>query len=222
MCGRFDVHSAIDIIARIFQIDNVSIDLKPSYNVAPSQEIGIVINEGGRNLLIASRWGFLPFWAKEKQTAYSMINARAETVASNRSYKDAFLNHRCLIPADGFYEWLKQDKAKIPYYIHLKSHDPMGLAGLYNAWTSPEGETIQTCTIITTDANSLLAPIHNRMPVILHARDYKVWLKSDEHDATFLLPLLKPYPSDELATYQVTPKVNSFKYNKPENIRPIS
>lgn len=222
MCGRFDVHSAIDIIARIFQIDIVNIDSIPNYNVAPSQDVGIVINDGRQNLLIPSRWGFLPFWAKEKQTAYSMINARAETVDSNRSYKDAFVNQRCLIPADGFYEWLKQDKIKIPYYIRLKSKNPMGIAGLYNNWKSPEGEEICSCTIITTDADELLNPIHNRMPVILHENDFRLWLNPALHDKETLLRLLKPFPSKELDTYRVTSKVNSFKYNNPENIKPIS
>jgi len=221
MCGRFDVHSAIDIITKIFQIDIVNIDLKPGYNVAPSQAIGIVINNGSQNLLISSRRGFLPFWAKEKKTEYSMINARAQTVASNRSYKDAFVNHRCLIPADGFYEWLKQDKIKIPYYTRLKSKIPMGLAGLYNTWKSPEGEEVPSCTIITTDANSLMAPIHNRMPVILHKDDFRLWMDPAEHDKEVLRPLLKPFPSEELETYRVTTKVNSFKYDHPDDIEPI-
>jgi len=221
MCGRFDIHSAIEIISRIFQVDVVAADIRPSYNIAPSQNIGIIVNDGGQNLLISGRWGFLPFWAKEKQTAYSMIIARAETVDSNRSYKDALTHHRCLIPADGFYEWLKQDKLKIPYYTRLKTKNPMGFAGLYNTWKSPEGEEIQTCTIITTDANSLMASIHNRMPVILHEGDFKLWLDPSEHGKDVLRPLLKPFPSEELETYRVTPKVNSVKYNHPDNIEPI-
>lgn len=222
MCGRFDIHSAIELIAQIFQIDNIDFDIRVNYNVSPSQNIAIVINDGKKNHLITSRWGFLPSWAKEKQTAYSMINARAETVDTNRSYKDSFLNHRCLVVADGFYEWLKQDKMKIPYYTRLKSKNPMGLAGLYNNWKSPEAAEICTSTIITTDANSLMAPIHNRMPVILHQDAFKSWLNPAEHDKSVLLPLLKPFPSEELEIYKVTSKMNSFKYNHPENINPAS
>ncbi len=222
MCGRYDIHSAIELFAKIFQIDSITFDIHPSYNVAPTQDIPIVLNDGKKNILIASHWGFLPFWAKEKKTAYSMINARAEGVDTNKSYKDAFINHRCLIPADGFYEWLKQDKVKIPYYSRLKSKNPMGFAGLYNNWTSPERETICTSTIVTTDANELMKPIHNRMPAILHQDDFKLWLNPNEHDKDVLLPILKPFPSEELEVYRVTPKVNSFKFNKPENIEPAS
>jgi putative SOS response-associated peptidase YedK len=222
MCGRFDIHSAIELIAKIFQIESIMFDIKPNFNVAPTQDISIVVNNGKQNILISSHWGFLPSWAKEKKTAYSMINARAEGVDTNKSYKDAFINHRCLVVADGFYEWLKQDKVKIPYYTRLKSKDPMGFAGLYNNWKSPEGEEISTSTIITTDANELMKPIHNRMPVILHQDDFKVWLNPAEHDKDVLLPILKPFPSEELEAYRVTPKVNSFKYNYPDNIKPVS
>jgi putative SOS response-associated peptidase YedK len=222
MCGRFDLHSSIEIIAKIFQIDSAAFTIKPSYNVAPSQDIAIVINDGKKNHLISSHWGFLPSWAKEKQTAYSMINARTETVDTNRSYKEAFLKHRCLVVADGFYEWQKVDKVKIPYYTRLKSKQPMGFAGLFNNWKSPEGEEVCSSTIITTDANSLMAPIHNRMPVILHQDAFNVWLNPNEHDKGILLPLLKPFPSGELESFRVTSKMNSFKYNHPDNIKAIS
>jgi putative SOS response-associated peptidase YedK len=221
MCGRFDIHSAIEIIAKIFQIDSITFVIEPSYNVAPTQNTPIVINNGKQNLLISSKWGFLPSWAKEAKTGYSMINARAETVDTNRSYKDAFLNQRCIVVADGFYEWLKQDKVKIPFYIHLKSGNPMAFAGLYNNWTSPDGEEICSSTIITTDADELVAPIHNRMPVILHEADFGLWVNPAEHNKEVLLPLLKPFPSEELEAYRVTPKVNSFKYNQPDNIKPV-
>lgn len=217
-----DIHSAIEIIARIFGIDDIYFDIKPNYNVAPSQDIPIVISDGKKSRLISSRWGFLPSWAKETKTAYSMINARAETVDSNRSYKDAFLNQRCLVVADGFFEWLKQDKAKIPYYIHLKSNEPMAFAGLYNNWKSPEGEEICTSTIVTTDANSLIAPLHNRMPVILQQQDFNQWIDPEVRDKDTLKLLLKPIQSEELEAYRVTPKMNSYKYNYPDNIRPAT
>lgn len=222
MCGRFDIHSAIEIIAKIFQIDSITLDIRPNYNVAPTQNIPIVVNDGRQNILISSRWGFLPSWAKETKIAFSMINARCETVDTNKSYKNAFINQRCLVVADGFYEWLKQDKVKIPFYTCLKSKQPMAFAGLYNNWKSPEGEQICTSTIITTEANSLMKPIHNRMPVILHQDDFKLWLNPTEHDKDVLLPILKPFPSEELDAYRVTSKMNSFKYNNPDNIKPIA
>jgi putative SOS response-associated peptidase YedK len=222
MCGRFDIHSAIELIAFFFQIDAITFDIVPNYNVAPTQNIPIVINDGKKNILIPSRWGFLPSWTREKKTAFSMINARAETVDTNKSYKDAFVNHRCLVVADGFYEWQKQDGIKIPYYIHLKSKQPMAFAGLYNNWTSPEGEEICSSTIVTTDANELVTPLHDRMPVILHQDDFMLWLNPNEHDKDALKPLLKSFPSEELEAYKVSSRVNSAKYNAPENIAPIS
>lgn len=222
MCGRFDIHSAIEIIAKIFQIDSITYIIQPNYNVAPTQDIAIVINDGKQNRLISSHWGFIPSWAKEKKTAYSMINARAETIDTNRSYKDAFLSQRCIVVADGFYEWLKQDKVKIPYYIHLKSGNPMGFAGLFNNWVSPEGEEICSCTIITSDSDELVKPLHDRMPVILHPSDFGLWVNPDEHNKEVLLPLLKPFPSEKLEAYRVTPRVNSFKYNQPDNIQPLT
>lgn len=155
MCGRFEIHSLIELLAKIFQIDSIKMDVKASYNVAPGQDIAIIVNDGKKNLLISSRWGFLPAWAKDKKTGYSMINARAETVDTTRSYKDAFLNHRCIVVADGFYEWQKLGKEKIPFYTRLRSKEPMGFAGLYNNWKSPEREELCTSTIITTDANDL-------------------------------------------------------------------
>ncbi len=221
MCGRFDIHSAIEIIARLFGITDIRFDIKPNYNAAPSQDILIVVNDGKKNGLAVSRWGFLPSWAKEEKTSYSMINARAETLETNRSYKDAFQNQRCLVVADGFYEWLKQDRLKIPHYIRKRSKEPMGLAGLYNIWQSPEGEEINTSTIVTTDANELVRPLHDRMPVILRGEDFGRWLDPGEHDRDRLLPLLKPFPAGELESYRVTTKVNSYKYNQPDSIEPV-
>ncbi len=222
MCGRFDIHSAIEIIVKIFDIGDVSCDFAANYNVAPAQNIPIVVNAGNKNRLILSRWGFLPSWAKEPGTAYSMINARAETVDSNRSYKNAFLNNRCLVVADGFYEWQRRGTVKIPYYIHLRSGDPMAFAGLYNIWTSSEGGKISTSTIVTTGANELMTQIHDRMPVILNHDNFSQWLNPEVHDKDILKPLLKSFPSDELESYQVSPQVNSYRFNSPDNIKPAT
>ena len=150
-----------------------------------------------------------------------MINARVETVATNASFKHAFENQRCLIVADGFFEWKKEGLAKKPFYIHLKSGKPFGFAGLYNIWTSPEGKEINTCTIITTEANELINPLHDRMPVIEPPENYEQWLNPLQHDAKVLLPLLQSVPSEDIEMYPVTTKVNSFKHNDPENIKPV-
>jgi putative SOS response-associated peptidase YedK len=131
-----------------------------------------------------------------------MINARAETVATNRSFQPSFENHRCLVVADGFFEWKKEGAVKKPYYVHLRNGDPMGLAGLYNNWISPEGKEICTCTIVTTDANDALVDIHERMPFIAPAEQYGLWLDPAVHDKETLLPFLKPFPSDELLQIQ--------------------
>ncbi len=222
MCGRFEIHSTIEIIARVFQIDAVTFDIKPNYNVAPSQDVPVVMNDGKKNRLIACHWGFVQSWSRDIKTGYRMINARGETVGQNRTFREAFVSSRCLVPADGFYHWKQEGKTKKPFYIRLKNGEPMGLAGVYSIWHSPEGEEVCTFTIITTDANDLLSSIHPRMPVIVHAEDYSLWLDPSVTDEVTLCGLLRPFPSDELELYPVTPKVNCFKYNDPENIRPIA
>jgi len=220
MCGRFEIHSAIELIAKIFGIHEWDIEYSPSYNIAPSQDILLVVNDGKR-LLVKSRWGFVPSWSKELSAGYKMINARAESVADKPSFRQAFQNQRCLVVADGFYEWKKEGTTKRPFYIRLKSGKPMGFAGLYNVWKSPEGEQICTSTIITTDANELLHPLHGRMPVITPPGAYDIWLDPMIHDKALLQAVLKPYASEALDTYEVTPKVNSPKNNSPENIQKI-
>ncbi len=223
MCGRFEIHSAVELIARIFAVSaqGISIDFKHNFNVAPTNYVPIVIKYDKRKL-IQSRWGFLPSWAKEEKLAYKMINARAETVAEKPAFRDAFKNHRCLVVADGFYEWRTTEAGKKPVYIHLKSGKPMGFAGLYSIWTSPEGEKINTCTIIVTNANDLVAPVHDRMPVIVDPDDQDTWLDPAVKEPIDLVHILKTYPSDELEMYNVSPKVNSPKNNTSDLIKEIA
>jgi putative SOS response-associated peptidase YedK len=150
-----------------------------------------------------------------------MINARAETAVSSRTFKSALEKQRCLVVADGFYEWRKEGKTRKPFYIRLKSHKPFGFAGLYNVWTSREGEPLCTSTIMTTNANELVAPIHDRMPVITPVEKYDLWLNTEVRDHAVLQDVLIPYPSGAMELFPVTSKMNSFKYNSPENIKPI-
>ncbi len=222
MCGRFEIHSPIEIIAKLFALDLIPFEIRPSYNIAPSQNVVAVTNDGEKNRLLSCRWGFVPSWSKELKTGFTMINARAETVADNKTYQSAFRDHRCLVIADGFFEWQKEGRKKSPVYIHLKSGKPMALAGLYNLWNSPDGEEIHTCTIIVTDANEILAPIHERMPVIIPEEKFGLWLDPAIQDKELLLPLLKPYAAGELEIYPVTPKVNSAQYDNPENIKRVA
>jgi putative SOS response-associated peptidase YedK len=221
MCGRFELHSAFEIIAQIFGLAGGVSAFPASYNIAPGQDIAIVVNEGGKNKLATCRWGFAPTWAKDLKEGYKMINARAETVAEKPSFRQAFIRHRCLVVADGFYEWKNESGKKTPVYVRMKNGKPFGMAGLYNLWTSPEGEQVCTSTIITTDANESLRHVHDRMPVIAPPDKYDLWLNPDVDEKEKLLPILKPYPDKELELYEVSTKVNSPKNDSAENIQKI-
>lgn len=222
MCGRFVLQSAFDVIAQIFNLTRMNITIPTSFNIAPGQDIAIIVNDGGARRLTTCRWGFVPPWAKELNEGYKMINARAETVAEKPSFRQAFSKHRCLIVADGFYEWKNEGGKKTPVYVRLKNGKPFGMAGLYNLWTSPEGEKVCTSTIITTGANETLRPIHDRMPVITPADKVDLWLDPSVRETEKLLPVLGPYRDDELELYEVTAKVNSPKNDDPENIQRIN
>jgi putative SOS response-associated peptidase YedK len=218
MCGRFVLQSAVEIISRIFKLGRIDAALTPRYNIAPSQEIAIVVEEGGMRRLAACRWGLVPDWAGDLSEGHKMINARAETIAEKPSYRQCFLLRRCLVVADGFYEWKREGGRKRPVYVRLKNGEPMGFAGLYNPWTGPDGKQVCTCTIITTGANDLLRPVHDRMPVIALPDWYDLWLSPGVRDRDRLLPVLKPCPSDILEMYEVSSRVNSPKNEGPENI----
>jgi len=219
MCGRFVRYSSVHQIMKEFDVEDPFFELHPGYNIAPGQEVAIIINDGKKRLTLC-RWGFIPSWAKDPSVAYKMINARSESVADKPSLRGAFRSGRILVIADGFYEWKKEGRVKIPVFIYLKSRRPFGFAGLFNLWISPRGERICTCTIITTEANRLLLPIHNRMPVILHKEYEDQWLNPAQGTKE-LLSLLKPYPSNEMDYYPVSTLVNSPANNSPECIKPI-
>jgi putative SOS response-associated peptidase YedK len=218
MCGRFELHSVFEIIARIFGLAGSASDFPPRYNIAPGQDIAIIVNEDGTKRLATCRWGLVPTSARDLKEGYRMINARAETVAEKPSFSQAFSRHRCLIVADGFYEWKSEGGKKKPVYVHLKNGMPFGMAGLYNLWTSPEGEQVCTGTIITTDANETLRPIHDRMPAIAPLDKIDLWLDPRVHEKEKLLPMLKPFPDKELELYEVSTSVNSPKNDSAENI----
>lgn len=220
MCGRFILGSPFELIAHEFDIRMPAYNLKQNFNIAPSQNIHILINDGERRI-VACRWGYIPSWAKDASIGYKMINARAETITTKKSFRNAFRKRRCLIITDGFYEWRMKGSAKAPFFIRLKSGKPFGLAGLYNHWRSPVGEEHCTCTIITTEANEMLQEIHNRMPVIIERQQYDYWLDPAVSDERNLLALLKPFPPEEMECYEVSPRVNTPKNNSPDNIKPI-
>lgn len=223
MCGRFVRKSTITVIEDEFDIYEVQWAFEPSYNIAPSQDIACVVGNGG-NRLVKFRWGLVPFWANDPSIGYKMINARAETLTQKKSFARAFKTQRCLIVADGFYEWRKlaDGKSKVPMYIHLRVGRPFGLAGLYEKWKSKDGMMLQTCTIITTQPNELMMPIHNRMPVIIAPNDRNVWLDKEIQDPGVLMPMLRPYASDRMEAYSVSKRVNSPSYNETDCIEPLN
>lgn len=215
MCGRFtlfapyfEVIERFDIVTAFAESDYIQ-----SYNIAPSQQVAAIINDGTQNRLGHLRWGLIPPWAKDEKIGYKMINARAETIAEKPSFRKAFLKQRCIIPADSFYEWKRQDGDKIPMRIKLKSEGLFAIAGLWESWKSPEGHLIHTCTAITTKPNELMKPIHDRMPVILKKEDEAAWLNPKNTDSHFLGNMLKPFDESQMDAYAISSQVNSPKNN---------
>jgi putative SOS response-associated peptidase YedK len=224
MCGRYTQSKSAEIIAKAFQIDNVS-DIKPRYNIAPTQSVLTVLQPAAS----ANRqskmlhWGLIPSWAKDRKMASKLINARAETVAEKPAFRSAFRKRRCLVVADGFYEWQQQEnkKQKQPFYFRLSDGEPFAFAGLWEHWQDATGEEIESCTVLTTEANDLMRPIHNRMPVILESKNYDLWLDSEATKPELLQPLLHPYPPEEMTAYPVSTVVNKPANDNAECINSI-
>ena len=220
MCGRYTLITTKDLAGR-YNLQSVPKDLRPNYNVAPGQELPVIVGESGTNQIKLMRWGLIPVWAKDQNMGYRLINARAETLLEKNTWKRPFMSQRCLVPASGFYEWRRSHKdgkpTKIPYYLHLKTDKIFSFAGLYDEWQSPEGETVQSYSIITTKPNSLVEPIHDRMPVILPPQNEADWLRhGDDDDMGFLEDLLKPYSAQVMGAYVVSSVVNNPHNNSPE------
>jgi putative SOS response-associated peptidase YedK len=208
MCGRFTLRTPASAVAEAFGLLPFP-DLQPRYNIAPSQAVAAVrLGADDKRELALLRWGLIPSWADDPAIGYKMINARGESVATKPSFRKAFKQRRCLIAADGFYEWQKSEGKKQPFYIRLKSERPFAFAGLWEHWAR-EGQEIDSCTIITTDANELMAPIHNRMPVIVDPADYTLWLEPAVQDIERLQPLIRPFPADEMTAFKVSTVVNN-------------
>ena len=220
VCGRFTLTADLDFLVERFQIAYpVAFEYKPRYNIAPSQDVPAVIRGERGNKLGTLRWGLVPFWAKDPSVGYKMINARSETAATKPSFREALRTKRCLILADGFYEWKKEGQRKQPYRIFLKGGKPFAFAGLWSVWEKGDGR-LATCTILTTTANALLADLHDRMPVILPEEAEDVWL---DPRASFddIRALLKSYPADAMDYYPVSDAVNSPKNDDRSLIEPL-
>lgn len=222
MCGRFTLTVNPADLQDTFSKFIFPEKFAPRFNIAPSQPILAVPNDGA-NAADFFIWGLIPMWAKDPSIGNRLINARGETVAEKPSFRGAFKYKRCLILADGFYEWKANPgtKTKTPYFIHMKDRKPFVFAGLWDSWESPDGSSVKTCTIITTEPNELMEPIHNRMPVILHTRDYAKWLETSPQTPDSLLPLIKSYPADEMSAYPVSTLVNKPSNDKPELVVPV-
>ncbi|HSE84467.1 MAG TPA: SOS response-associated peptidase [Thermodesulfobacteriota bacterium] len=223
MCGRYTQTTDLETLQRRFEFSVKGVALDPRYNLAPGQEAPIVVKENER-VLKMMRWGLVPHWAKEDSIGYKLINARAETITQKPSFKESFKMRRCLILADGFYEWRKTAKkeSKIPIRFMLKDGEPFAFAGLWDIWQKPDGDKLLSFTIITTNANDLVGRIHDRMPVILRREDEDAWLNTSSKNTDKPASLLKPYPSEMMDGYEVSTLVNSPKNDSPECIQLVA
>jgi len=220
MCGRFTLKTPASELAEVFGWTDALL-LEPRYNIAPTQPVLTVRNPGTGRESAMLHWGLIPSWSKDPTIAARMINARGETVHEKPSFRSAFRRRRCLIPADGFYEWQKTGgRTKQPMYITLADAGPFAFAGLWEQWSGADGSEIESCTIITTEANELLADVHHRMPVILPEEAYDGWLKPEDRPSDELRALLAPYPPTAMMVSPVNTFVNSPKNDSPECIKP--
>ena len=220
MCGRFTLTDEIINLQAAFQFENLE-ETIPRYNISPGQNILTVVSNKTSRLGKNMKWGLVPNWAGDEKIGYKMINARAETIDSKPSFKHAFRRRRCLILADGFYEWKKTAEGKQPYRFVMKDHKAFAFAGLWETWTKGK-KPLVTCTIITTGPNEVTKDVHDRMPVILPEHTYDTWLNPSFDDINELKKLLAPYPADEMEKYEVSTLVNAAKNDSPELISPLN
>lgn len=223
MCGRFTLTADPRQIREAFPGVTVPEGISPRYNIAPTQPVAVISNEN-RSQLDFFLWGLIPSWSKDPSIGNRLINARAETLAEKPAFRAAFRRRRCLVLSDGFYEWRQEPgrRTKTPMYIRMESGKPFAFAGLWELWYSPDGSKILSCTIITTEPNTLLESIHNRMPVVLPESAYDLWLAPEEQDPARLQELLQPYPADKMTAYSVSTLVNSPGNESRECILPVA
>lgn len=209
MCGRFTQTFAVDYLAGFFKLAQMPDELPPRYNIAPTQNVPVIVLADQRKLVMM-RWGLIPAWAQDKSIGQRMINARSETLNQKPAFRTALKKRRCLVVADGFYEWAKLGTKKQPIYVRLQSREPFGFAGLWETWRTPENEEIKSTTIVTCPANDLIQSFHPRMPVILPREHHDRWLDPKLSDAAALLPLLKPFPAEGMEAYAIS-AIGPFK-----------
>ncbi len=222
MCGRFTLTDPNVDLAVQFGLPQIP-DMPPRYNIAPTQPVAAVrvaAADQAREMVML-HWGLIPFWAKDPKIGARLINARSETAAEKPSFRAAFQRRRCLVIADGFYEWQKQNGTKQPFFIHLRDSRPFAFAGLWERWQGPDSDLVESCTLLTTEPNDLLRLVHNRMPVILHPDDYTLWLDPTVQNRDLLQPLMRPFPPQEMEAYAVSRFVNSPNNDTLKCIEPL-
>ncbi|MCF8048298.1 MAG: SOS response-associated peptidase [Desulfarculaceae bacterium] len=221
MCGRFTQSNSLGDYQQRFGFQAGPLEFAPRFNLAPGQQaLAVLAGEQGRRGEML-RWGLVPSWAKQERVGYKMINARAETVSEKPAYRGPFQHTRCLIPADGFFEWAPAPGGKQPYFLTRRDREPFALAGLWDQWTGPEGDKLRSFTIVTTQANSVVEPIHDRMPVMLTPQDEAAWLDR-EASLEGLAKLLRPYAAQDMEAHAVSRRVNSAAAEGPELIEPVA
>ncbi len=220
MCGRFVQHTPVAELLHYLAIEQIDCDIQRNFNIAPGQLIPAIVYQDGVRLRLF-HWGLVPFWAKDKTIAKRLINARVETAAEKPSFRNAFKTRRCLIPADGFYEWQKQANFKQPWYICHVSGEPLFLAGLWETWKSSDNQEFYSCTILTTAASESISAIHSRMPVILNSEAHHAWLDPTYHDIPGLKTLIDNHHIREFQSFPVARRINSPRNNDPNCIQPL-
>jgi putative SOS response-associated peptidase YedK len=220
MCGRFTLHHSTETLVEHFGVDQTAVAFEPRYNIAPTQPVAVIVQQQQKNME-AFRWGLVPFWAKDIKIGSRMINARAETLAQKPVFRAAFKRRRCLIPTSGFYEWQRQGKEKKPIYIRLAGEQPFAFAGLWEEWHGPNAEVLHSCSIVTTQANAFMAPIHQRMPVIFEPGQENIWLDPTIEDPQTLDSLLRPYEG-AMEAHPVSTQVNIPTFDDPVCIQPAA
>lgn len=219
MCARYTLRASGEELASLFGVET-SGPWAPAYNIAPSSAIPVVRVREGSRAWDRLQWGLVPAWADDPGIGARLINARAETAHEKPAFRGAFRRRRCLIPADGFFEWTGPARSRQPFFFERTDAAPFAFAGLWDVWERPEGY-LETCTILTTSANEEVAPVHDRMPVILEPSDWEAWLDPDEHRTEILRPLLRPYAAGALRAYRVSPRMNDVRFQGPECVQPI-
>lgn len=220
MCGRFVANIPADVLKGIFNLIETP-HLEPRFNVAPTQRAAVVRNQGDNNRLDLLKWGFVPSWSKDLSFGSHLINARSESVTEKPTFRHAIKYRRCIIPTSGFFEWLHTGDKKQPYYIQMADHSPMCMAGLWESWKTPDGSELETFAILTTAANKIIAPIHDRMSVILHPDTFTLWLSHNMHDPEQLQPLYQPFPAEQLQAFKVPDLVNNPRFDSPACIAQV-